>query len=59
MTGHSKHSPPPPQPPPPPPQPQPPSTIHNLVLAGIASMTAAAITHPIDTLKVSLQNSIG
>ena len=55
MTGHSKHS--PPQPPQPP-QPQPPSTIHNLVLAGIASMTAAAITHPIDTLKVSLQNSI-
>ena len=31
--------------------------VLSLVLGGVASMTAGAITHPIDTCKVRLQNS--
>jgi hypothetical protein len=33
--------------------------LFSLILGGIASMTAGAITHPIDTCKIRIQNSDG
>jgi hypothetical protein len=33
--------------------------LNSLILGGIASMIAGAITHPIDTCKIRLQNSDG